>query len=371
MPSELTIPLFAIHHHKIGGTESAIYNLIHGLDKAKAALTLAFSDPDRLSPEFLRWMAKTPGIAQQRQYPLPGKNSRFAEELLFEWRRSGNGWAVYPNYFLPPRRPGSRAKSAVILHDIQYKVLPQYHSSKRKAWLDFYLPRMFQTADLVFLISNSEKEYVRQHFGDAAADKCKVIYNAIEWARLEQGEISEATRKLAGRPYILTVSHPFPHKNLGVLIKAFDRVAQSNPEIELYLAGKASDEKTRLIRENASEKTAARIVMTGILSDADLGELYRNARLFVLPSLYEGFGMPAAEAMGFGVPTLVSGVTSLPEATLGKAEYVADPTNVDAWAEQMTACLNSSERLSTETVAEVRDAFAPHRVAQSLLQNLG
>lgn len=371
MPSQLTIPLFAIHHHKIGGTESAIYNLIHGLDKAKASLTLAFSDPKRLSAEFLHWMEKTPTIKQQRQYPLPGKNSRFLEEILFEWRRSGDSWAVYPNYFLPPRRPGSRTRSAVILHDIQYKVLPQYHSDKRRAWLDFYLPRMFQTADLVFLISNSEKEYVQRYFGDAAANKCRVIYNAIEWSRLEQGEVSEETRKLAARPYVLTVSHPFPHKNLGVLIKAFDRVAQAIPEIELYLAGKASDDKRRLVAENASEKTAARIVMTGILSDADLGELYRNARLFVLPSLYEGFGMPAAEAMGFGVQTLVSGVTSLPEATLGRAEYVEDPTNVDTWVDQMIASLKSGNRLPTDLVAGIREAFAPQNVAQSLLQNLG
>lgn len=371
MPSQLTIPLFAIHHHKIGGTESAIYNLIHGLDKAKASLTLAFSDPRRLSAEFLHWMEKTPTIKQQRQYPLPGKNSRFLEEILFEWRRSGDSWAVYPNYFLPPRRPGSRTRSAVILHDIQYKVLPQYHSDKRRAWLDFYLPRMFQTADLVFLISNSEKQYVQRYFGDAAANKCRVIYNAIEWSRLEQGEVSEETRKLAARPYVLTVSHPFPHKNLGVLIKAFDRVAQAIPEIELYLAGKASDDKRRLVAENASEKTAARIVMTGILSDADLGELYRNARLFVLPSLYEGFGMPAAEAMGFGVQTLVSGVTSLPEATLGRAEYVDDPTNVDTWVDQMIAILKSGNRLPTDLVAGIREAFAPQNVAQSLLQNLG
>ena len=81
--------------------------------------------------------------------------------------------------------------------------------------------------------------------------------------------------------------------------------------------------------------------------------------------------MPAAEAMGFGVQTLVSGVTSLPEATLGRAEYVNDPTDVGSWADQITAILKSGNRLPTDLVAEIRETFAPQKVAQSLLQNLG
>jgi glycosyltransferase involved in cell wall biosynthesis len=370
MPNiDLTVPLFSVRHHKIGGTESAIYNLVHGLAKTDAGLTLAYADTARFSPEFQQWMSAANHVKQVQMPPLPGpKNSRFVEETLFEWKRSNDSWAVYPNYFLPPRL--RKRPSAVLLHDIQYKVLPHFHTSKRKAWLDFYLPRMFAGADVVFLISESEKNYVAQYFGSKAADKCKVIYNAIEWDRFDGEDISENVKQLTSVPYVLTVSHPFPQKNLSTLIKAFDKVAAAVPDVKLYLAGKESDEKRQMIAENASEQSRSRILLTGIVSDAELGELYRKSQLFVLPSIYEGFGMPAAEAMGLGIPTLVSNVASLPEVTLGKANYISDPLNADLWSDEIISMLRSGARPAEEVATAVRSAFEPKRVAETLLASL-
>lgn len=367
---DLTVPLFSVRHHKIGGTESSIYNLVHGLAKTPAKLTLAYADADRFSPEFQSWMASAQHVRQLRMPPLPGpKNSRFFEETMYEWRAHKQGWALYPNYFLPPRLRKTRC--AVLLHDVQYKVLPHFHTQKRRAWLDFYLPRMFRSADVVFLISTSEKNFVEQYFGKEAAAKCKVIYNAIEWGRFEDGTpAGDAVTELVKKPYILTVSHPFPQKNLSTLIKAFDRIAESEPDLHLYLAGKESDEKHRMIAENASARSASRIKLTGIVSDAELGALYRNARVFALPSIYEGFGMPAAEAMGLGVPTVVSAVTSLPEVTLGEAVYVDQPLDADIWAEQLREVIRSGARLAPETANNIRHAFDPKQVAGALLRGL-
>jgi glycosyltransferase involved in cell wall biosynthesis len=74
--------------------------------------------------------------------------------------------------------------------------------------------------------------------------------------------------------------------------------------------------------------------------------------------------------MGMGVPTIVSGVTSLPEATLGKASYVQDPLDARLWSEQMIAMLKNGERPALDTVRAVRDAFDPRHVATSLLEAL-
>lgn len=366
---DITIPLFAIHHHKIGGTESAIYNLVHGLARTDAQLSVALADPARFSPEFQQWLGENAQIRQQRIPAVPGpKNTRFLEETLFELTRDRSNWVVYPNYFLPPRLLSS--KSAVILHDIQYKVLPQYHSAKRKAWLDFYLTRLFKRADVVFLISQSEKNLVAEHFGAEAASRCRVVYNAIDWRRFEGAPATGRVAELVRRPYILTVSHPFPHKNLSTLLKAFNQIGQQDREIFLYLVGKESPDRLQLIQEHADPSVRDRIVLTGAVSDAELGEIYRNARLFVAPSLYEGFGMPAVEAMGHGAPTITSGTTSLPEVTLGKARYVADPLNADAWAAEIADALRVGGRLDPALVDEVRAAYDPAHVGRTMIEAL-
>ena len=78
-------------------------------------------------------------------------------------------------------------------------------------------------------------------------------------------------------------------------------------------------------------KNSDNIVVTGYVSDLELGNLYRGCSMFLFPSLFEGFGMPPVEAMGFGKPTLVSDIPVLKEVTMGSAIYVQNPDSFDAW----------------------------------------
>lgn len=369
---KIAIPLFALLHQKIGGTESAIYNLIIGLSAQGVQLELVHGGVERLSPEFGQWLATAPNVTLRKGTAFHGpKSLRFLEETLFGLKTWDAEWIIYPNYFMSPiRRRGQRV--AVILHDVQYKVLPQYHSRARQAWLNFYLPWMFRNADLVLLISESEKSIVRRHFGDAAADKCAVIYNAIDWARLER---NPPDRKVIGgaplhKDYILSVSYWFPHKNLQTLIRAFAQLRMQRPEMHLYLAGIASPQTLRMLAEDLSDDDRAHVRILGFLSDADLGTAYRNATIFAAPSLYEGFGMPAVEAMGFGVPTLTSNLTALPEVTLGRARYVDDVLNPSAWRDAMEAILASGWHPSSSDTQSIRLRFQPQTVAQALLHRL-
>ncbi len=219
MPSSITIPLFALRHKQIGGTEFAIYNLIKGLASSPIQTTVVYDRADHLSPEFRQWLGRTSAVERRSAFDWGGpKNIRFLQETLFEWFRHDGDWSLYPNYFVPPAQPlRPHRSSAVILHDIQYKVLPGYHSQKRRAWLDLYLPWMFRRADSVILISQSEKNYVEEFFGSGCADKCDVVYNAIDWERFEtssQSAPAAALANLLAYPYILSVCHQFPHKNL-------------------------------------------------------------------------------------------------------------------------------------------------------------
>jgi len=370
---KIAIPLFAIMHRKIGGTESAVYNLIIGLAQQEVQLELVRGALERLSPEFSEWLAKAPPNVTQRQgRTLPGpKSLRFLEEAAFGLDDSDAEWVIYPNYFISPfRRPNQ--KVAVILHDIQYKSLPQYHSRGRRAWLDTYLPWMFRHADLVFVVSQSERDIIRRYFGDPAANKCAIIYNAIDWKRLEAPPTDPDS--VNGVPllprYVFSVSYFFPHKNLKSLLAGFDLLQVRHPDLHLYLAGIAAPETLEFLDRHMSPQARERVRVLGFLSDANLGSVYRRAAVFAAPSLYEGFGMPAVEAMGFGIPTLTTNLTALPEVTLGMARYVEEALSPQAWADGLDAILVSGWRPSPQTVAEIRARFDIATVARTLLARL-
>jgi glycosyltransferase involved in cell wall biosynthesis len=109
-----------------------------------------------------------------------------------------------------------------------------------------------------------------------------------------------------------------PHKGLDVLLDAFTRLAADDPDLELTLAG--SDD---IASRCAGHEYGDRIRTPGFVSDEELREIYRAATVFCMPSRYEGFGLPALEAMAAGVPVVVSDAGALPEVTGGAALLVA------------------------------------------------
>lgn len=369
----INVPLYAIRHTQIGGTEYSIYNLVKGLSQNDAGVSVTYGRDADLAPEFLTWLQRHPEVRATRGGGVPGpKSVRFLEELLFSLRPTDDDWVLFPNYFCPPRRRSSRRRRCVILHDIQYKVFPQYHSAKRRAWLDVYLPRMFRDADRIMLISRSEAGLVREHFGAAIAAKCDVVPNAIDWSRFEQTgtPLSEAVQTRVDRRYILSVCHLFPHKNVGTLLKAFAGVAANDPDIRLYLVGALSEHNQAFIRGAVPDDIIDRVEILGFVDDRTLGAYYANAALFVLPSLYEGFGMPAVEAMGAGVPTLISDCFALPEVTLGAAQYVEKPLDVGEWQARIEASLAAPAKPSQDLVDRLRHLYAPRTVGGVLLHAL-
>jgi glycosyltransferase involved in cell wall biosynthesis len=109
-----------------------------------------------------------------------------------------------------------------------------------------------------------------------------------------------------------------------------------------------------------------RVVVTGFVDDAVLGALYRGAAAFVLPSLFEGFGMPAVEALALGAPTLVSDLPVLREVTLGGAQYVANPHCEGEFAERIAAILTGVDaaKPSAELMDKLRSHYAPETIAR-------
>ncbi|KKS53053.1 MAG: glycosyl transferase, group 1 [Candidatus Magasanikbacteria bacterium GW2011_GWD2_43_18] len=154
--------------------------------------------------------------------------------------------------------------------------------------------------------------------------KISVTYQAPLTISNKQLTINNLAKKFhIDSPYVLYVGNAYPHKNLETLIDAWKVCSREYPEYQLVFAGKESPWYETL-KNNA--RGIGNIVFTGYVDDSELVQLYQNARLYVFPSLYEGFGLPPLEAMAYGVPVISSSASCLPE-TLGNAALYFDPTD--------------------------------------------
>jgi glycosyltransferase involved in cell wall biosynthesis len=166
---------------------------------------------------------------------------------------------------------------------------------------------------------------------------------------------SESASEVSSRhglrgPYILYVGTRERRKNLLGLVHAFARVAEHHAELDLVLIGARPDVEARAVQgaggwtgrelEEAIETLglARRVRALGMVPRRDLPALYSAASLFAFPTLYEGFGFPALEAMACGTPVVASNLSAIPEVLSGAA-LLADPTDPDAFGLAMLAVL--------------------------------
>jgi glycosyltransferase involved in cell wall biosynthesis len=158
----------------------------------------------------------------------------------------------------------------------------------------------------------------------------------------------EAVRQryaLPRAPFILSLCTLEPRKNLPHLIRAFAEMLRSDParETHLVLAGAKGWDFDDLFREReALENCRHRIHCPGRIAEEDLAAVYSAAQLFVYPSLYEGFGLPALEAMQCGLPVIASDTSSLPE-VVGDAGLLVSPTDQAALVAAMRSLLDSAD----------------------------
>lgn len=367
---DFEIPIFSVRRGVASGLASVVYNLLVGLTDLNKKVSIPYTTEERLRKEFLPWYTASDNVRFYK-YPMiqGGMAARFAEEVIYANMRHRSTRILYPNYFLPPHLRNRNDEVSVIVHDCQHRFFPQFFSKRKRMWLDFNFRRTLRNADRIFLISEFEKSQIAKYYGARLADRCRVLYNAIDWNRYNKGEVSTQALKLQDAPYIITVGHQGPHKNTVKVIKAYLKLSERYADFRLVVVGPITAPVREFFESIDPEELKSKVILTGFVSDADLGYLYKHASLFVLASAYEGFGMPAVEAMGFGIPTLVADGTALPEVTLGKADYCAADASEEIWAEAMCQCLEHRKDDSEyQSLAEkVRQRYSPASVARRLL----
>ena len=236
----------------------------------------------------------------------------------------------------------------VSVHDVSFLEHPEYFTRDRALQLRWTVRRTVRRAAKVLTGCEFSKQSILRAYRDLDEKKVVVVpYAAAPEFRPLPREAAQAAvldRFSVSGPFILNVGDLQPRKNQIGLIRAFARLVRAYPQIKhkLALAGKDTWFAGR-VREAARQSGVAdRIHFFGFVSDDDLLRLYNACDLFVFPSFYEGFGLPALEAMACGRAVVCSSDSALPEVVDGAA-ILADPYSVDEIARAMADLLLDAE----------------------------
>ncbi len=233
-------------------------------------------------------------------------------------------------HLLPPLR---RVPTVLTVHDMIFRLFPQYQKRLNYWYLNMTMPLYCRRAEAIITVSEcSKRDIVRAYGLDAA--KVTVIYEAASpgFVPLPHAVVEEARLRL-GLPdrFLLHVGTIEPRKNLIGLIEALQRLRDQELTIPLVVVGGRGWLYDEFFRRLEALPIRDSVHFLGYVSDDDLPLVYNAATALIMPSVYEGFGLPVLEAMACGAPVLCSGVSSLPEIA-GAAACYFDPGNDEEMA---------------------------------------
>jgi glycosyltransferase involved in cell wall biosynthesis len=232
-----------------------------------------------------------------------------------------------PHYNFPILSP---ARLVVTVHDTLHIARPEYvRGPHRRLYARLMFAQLRQRAHAIICVSRFTAEELMRHAG-VDANRIEVIHQGVdpEWFDVPAG------RSPHPRPYFLYVGNVKPHKNLRRLIEAFEITARDVPHDLLIVGRKDGLLGGDDVVQSRAAALGSRVAFTGEVDDEVLKSLVASAEALVLPSRYEGFGLPALEAMAAGCPALVARAAALPE-VCGDAALYFGPDDVA----ELAACL--------------------------------
>lgn len=223
-------------------------------------------------------------------------------------------WSPYMN--IPFIRTKAK-KQVVTLHDVFHLANPQYYSKLKQIAIAPYYFFSTRNSNLILTVSQFSKSEIQKYFGKRIADKVSVVYNGCE---IQKDNVAASN---IGKKYFLFVGSIKPHKNLKNALLGFKEF--NNNDYQFIIVGKkegfitGDNEVFDLVTQLNKEKE--KVLFTGNINDQELYAWYKGASVLVMPSLYEGFGLPIVEAMNFNLPIICSNIPIFKEICKDKVLY--------------------------------------------------
>jgi len=294
-------------------------------------------------------------VHEVRTYAVPAYNSvrkALWEQLRLpgEIRKSGADIFHSPAFIAPVR---SGVPSVVTVHDLAFIKFPGTIPLHKRAFYNTVITQSIRRARHIITISNAVKEDLSAYFG-IPEDRITVTYPGIgdAYKPVDEKDPVEPLLREHGitKPFFLFVGVIEPRKNLVRILEAFARLQDEG--IQLVIAGKKGWLYRGVFRKIRQLKLESRVVFTGDIPSSALRIFYSACLSFVFASLYEGFGLPVAEAMACGAPVITSDRPAMAEVA-GGAALLVDPEQVDSIAAAMKRAA-LSEILRSELSAQSR-----------------
>lgn len=260
------------------------------------------------------------------------------------------------------------------VHDVSYLEHPQFFTRFRSTQLKITVKRTVESAARVLTPSEFSRNAILRHYS-IDERKVVVIPNAASSVfRPVDRQVASAAveRKFHIRaPFVLMVGDLQPRKNHAGLLRAFEALLETHPQIrhQLVFVGKETWYSKDVHRAVSRSKIAGRVHFTGFVEDEDLLQLYGACDLFVFPSFYEGFGIPILEAMACGRAVCCSNTSAMPEVADG-AGILFDPASTAEMTRAMSdVLLNPELRARMERLGTQRASlFSWEQAARQTLQ---
>lgn len=251
------------------------------------------------------------------------------------------------NFLVPKKIEG---KVITTIHDLTFLLYPETMQAKNLERLKRNLDYAIERADKIVTISESSKAGLIEYM-KIPSDKIKIIYPGVDekaFSTEYTKQQREFVREKYGLPneYILYMGTLEPRKNINSIIEAFAQLRKEAPQeiqsIKLVLAGKKGWLYKEIFNRIEELKLQEDVIFTDYVEEKDKPLIYQLAKLFIFPSLYEGFGIPVLEAMAARVPVITANNSSLPEAA-GDAALLVNAKSIYEIAEAMAKILLDEE----------------------------
>jgi len=304
---------------------------------------------------------------------LPPANKRWQYRVLkpgFFWTQ----WRLPLSLYLDKPRPDifltlghysprfSPIPTLISIMDLAFLKFPQTFLKRDLIKLKAWTKSSAKKATHIFTISKASKADIQKHYG-ISANKITVAYPGVKFP--------QPSSKPPYANYLLYLGTLQPRKNLENLIKAFSQL--SNKSIKLVIAGKKGWLYQPLFNLVKKLDIQSRVIFTGFVSDQKAATLIKHAQALILPSFYEGFGIPVVQAMALGTPVIVSHNSSLKEIVGSAGIYIKAPFGPKQIKQGIIEALSLTQAQKKQLISQAKQTarqFTWQKTGQTILEVL-